>query len=196
MWVRVTVFRGDPERVDAGIVFVRDEVLPYTSKMKGSLGLAMGVDRSSGWAAVLTCWADRASLDASHQAVVARRAAAGRRIGSGETTVELFEVIGMDDHLPDRPEDLWARVTRFEPTADLDTAASSLLGDAVPTFSALDGAAVILGMVDRENGVVQSLEAFTGYDALVAARGATPGGQAASEIHEMELALFELTMPS
>jgi hypothetical protein len=54
---------------------------------------------------------------------------------------------------------------------------------------------MILGMVDRENGVVQSFEAFTGYDALVAARGAAPDGQAASEVHEMELALFELTMP-
>jgi hypothetical protein len=196
MWLRVTVFRGDPERVDAGIVFVRDEVLPFTSKMKGSLGLVMGVDRSSGRAAVLTCWDDRASLDASHQAVVARRASAGREIGSGETTVERFEVIGMDGHRPDRPGDLWARVTRFEPTADLDTAASSFLADAVPAFSALDGAAMILGMVDRENGVVQSLEAFTGYDALVAARGAVSDGQAASEVHEMELALFELTMPS
>jgi hypothetical protein len=86
-------------------------------------------------------------------------------------------------------------VTRFEPTADPDTAASSFLADAVPAFSALDGAAMILGMVDRENGVVQSFEAFTGYDALVAARGAAPDGQAASEVHEMELALFELTMP-
>jgi hypothetical protein len=44
MYVRVTSTQANPARIEEGIAYIRDEVLPKTNLMKGSLGSVVGVD--------------------------------------------------------------------------------------------------------------------------------------------------------
>ena len=45
MYARSTTVRGDPQSVDDGIAYVRDEVMPAVQQMDGCIGLSMLADR-------------------------------------------------------------------------------------------------------------------------------------------------------
>ena len=67
MFVRATTINADPARLDEGIAFVKDNVVPAVNTLPGSLGLSMFVDRDSGTTTVTTAWEtekSRADADA------------------------------------------------------------------------------------------------------------------------------------
>ena len=65
MHARTTTVQGSPERVDAGIAMVRDEVMPALEQMDGCVGLSMLVDRETGGAIVTSSWQDEQSMRAT-----------------------------------------------------------------------------------------------------------------------------------
>jgi hypothetical protein len=155
MYVRVTSTRADPARLEDGIAYIRDEVLPKTRLMKGSLGSVVGVDRSSGRGSLMSCWTDRESLDATHQAVVGMRSAAARRLDGSDTTVETFEIAHL--HLVKLAEPgSCTRTTRAEmPPEVVDRALQSFKDKVVPFFERDDGICAVMVMVNRETGVIR-----------------------------------------
>jgi hypothetical protein len=171
MYVRVTSAQADPARIDDGIAYIRDEVLPKTNLMKGSLGAVLGVDRSSGRGSFMSCWADRAGPEASHQAVVGMRAAAARRVGGSDTTVETFEIAVMHLVKPVLPGS-YTTTTRAEvPPEDIGRALQSFKDKVVPYLEKYDGLEAVMVLVNRENGLFQSLMALENREALEASRG-------------------------
>ena len=48
MYARSITIMGDPERLDEGIAYVRDEVMPTITALDGCVGLSMLVDRGTG----------------------------------------------------------------------------------------------------------------------------------------------------
>jgi hypothetical protein len=171
MYVRVTSTQADPARIDEGVAYIRDEVLPKTNLMKGSLGSVMGVDRSSGRGSLMSCWTDRESLDATDQAVVGMRSAAARRLGGSNTIVETFEIALI--HLAKLAEPgSCTRTTRTEmPPEDVDRALQSFKDKVVPFFEKDDRICTVMVMVNRETGVLQTSITLENREALVASRG-------------------------
>lgn len=171
MYVRVTSTQADPARIDDGIAYIRDEVLPKTNLMKGSLGSVVGVDRSSGRGSLMSCWTDRESLDASHQAVVGMRSAAARRLDGSDTTVETFEIALIHLVKPTGPGSC-TRTTRTEmPPDDVDRALQSFKDTVVPFFEKYDRRCAVMVMVNRETGVIQTSITVENREALEASRG-------------------------
>ena len=171
MYVRVTSTQADPARLEDGIAYIRDEVLPKTKLMKGSLGSVVGVDRSSGRGSLMSCWTDRGALDATSQAVVGMRSAAARRLDGSDTTVETFEIVHLHLVKPAEPGSC-TRTTRAEmPPEDVDRALQSFKDTVVPFFEKDDGICAVMVMVNRETGVLQTSITVEDREALEASRG-------------------------
>ena len=91
MHARVTVLKGSPTDVDAGIANFRENVSPFAKEAgKGAMLL---VDRDTGKAVAIKLWHDAAALTASEERANALRADATQQMGAtGAPTVERFEV--------------------------------------------------------------------------------------------------------
>jgi heme-degrading monooxygenase HmoA len=88
---RVNTIRGDPDKVDAATVFVRNKVLPVLKALKGYRATIMGVDRQTGGSVVSTSWDTLADLEASESKVTSLRKEAADAAGAEDVQVEIFE---------------------------------------------------------------------------------------------------------
>ena len=89
MYARSTTVRGDPNSVDEGIAYIRDEVMPAVQRMDGCVGLSMLADRTSGRCIVTTAWADYDALRLSADGVKPMRQRAAEIMG-GEVSNLVF----------------------------------------------------------------------------------------------------------
>jgi heme-degrading monooxygenase HmoA len=92
-FVRMVTVNGDPEKLDAGIVQIRNHVLPLLKAQKGYQATIASVDRQSGRLSATTVWETKADLDASESKLAGPRAEAAKAAGAGphDVQVDLFE---------------------------------------------------------------------------------------------------------
>jgi heme-degrading monooxygenase HmoA len=92
-FVRMVTVNGDPEKLDAGIVQIRNHVLPLLKAQKGYQATIASVDRQTGRLSATTVWQTKADLDASESKLAGPRAEAAKAAGAGphDVQVELFE---------------------------------------------------------------------------------------------------------
>ncbi|SDX75611.1 Antibiotic biosynthesis monooxygenase [Modestobacter sp. DSM 44400] len=92
MYARSTTVHGSPQKIDEGIGYVRDQVMPMVEQMDGCIGLSMLADRSSGRCIITTAWESEDALRASAEAVKDSRARAGEVLGSDQPEVAEWEL--------------------------------------------------------------------------------------------------------
>jgi heme-degrading monooxygenase HmoA len=92
-FVRVVEANGEPEKLDAAIVHIRNHVLPLLKAQKGYRATIAAVDRQSGRLSVSTVWDSKADLEASETKLAGPRAEVARLAGAGphDVQVEIFE---------------------------------------------------------------------------------------------------------
>lgn len=99
---RINQLYADPNRVQEGIAFLRDRVLPNLSKQQGYRSLIAGVNRMTGRVMVVSSWTTAEARAASDAAVAGQRAEAARILGAGQVEVLLFEVPFIEIKQPTR----------------------------------------------------------------------------------------------
>jgi heme-degrading monooxygenase HmoA len=92
-YVRLVTANGDPEKLDAAIVQIRNHVLPLLKTLNGYRATIASVDRQSGRLSVSTVWESKADLEASESKMAGPRAEAAKIAGAGphDVQVEIFE---------------------------------------------------------------------------------------------------------
>jgi heme-degrading monooxygenase HmoA len=92
-FVRLTTVNGDPEKLDAAIVQLRNQVLPILKAQPGYRAAIASVDRQSGRLNVSTVWETRVDLNASEGKIAGSRAEVARIAGASpnDVQVEIFE---------------------------------------------------------------------------------------------------------
>ena len=92
-FVRLVTASGDPAKLDAGVVQIRNQVLPLLKTQKGYRATIVSVDRQTGRLAASTVWETKADLDASESKLAGPRAEAAKAAGAGphDVQVEIFE---------------------------------------------------------------------------------------------------------
>jgi heme-degrading monooxygenase HmoA len=92
-FVRMVSVNGDPDKLDAAIVNIRNQVLPLLKAQKGYRATIASVDRQSGRLTASTVWDTKADLDASESKLAGPRAEAAKAAGAGpnDVQVEIFE---------------------------------------------------------------------------------------------------------
>ena len=98
-FMRVNQFAADPAKLEDGIAFVRDKVVPNVSSQPGFRSLVMGVNRMTGRGLVVTNWDSKEARDRSEPAVTDQREQAGKIFG-GPVKVTLAEMLHAELKLP------------------------------------------------------------------------------------------------
>lgn len=203
VYARSTTFRGDPDDLDAGIAFVRTEVMPAVQKMEGCIGLSMLVDRETGGSIVTSSWEDQKSMRATEQTVATMRDRAAQLFGS-RPEVREWEITTLHRLRP-VPQGACARVTWMQSDpASTDQLLELFRTVVLPQIEDLPGFCSVSMLVDRASGRSATATTYESRAALEGSRdaGADLRGAAASatsaeivDVAEFEVALAHLRVP-
>jgi hypothetical protein len=152
MYARSTTIHGDPGAVDAGVTFVRDEVMPMIRRADGCVGLSMLADPATGACIVTTSWQDEAALRSSEDVV---RTAAERTVEilGGEAELQEWEIAAMH-RVGEGRHGAASRVTwlRTDP-ASVNRAVDAVRLSLMPKLDDLAGFHSVSVMVRRDEGL-------------------------------------------
>jgi len=92
-FMRVNSLQAAPDKLEDGIRFVREQVVPMLKQQAGFRALRMGVNRENGRAYVTSAWESADTRQASDTAVRAQRGQAGELMGGIQVSVDEYEVV-------------------------------------------------------------------------------------------------------
>ena len=204
VYARSITIMGDPHRLEDGIAYVRDEVLPVITTMDGCVGLSMLADRESGQCIVTSSWRDEETMQASdlHLAPLRTR---GSQILGANPQVEEWEVAVMHrDH--DAPEGSCCRATWLRLNqGDFDRGINLYRTAMLPAMESLEGFCSASLLVNRGLGAAPAPPRRTtrGQPWTQGATGpgpsATPGSGRRAwtfiDVAEFDLAVAHLRVP-
>jgi len=204
MHARSTTVQADRQRIDDGIAYIRDEVMPAVTSMPGCMGLSMLCDRDSGRCIVTTSWDSEESMSASREAVRAMREQSADRMG-GQSDVQEWEIAVLHRERPAGDgagaQVTWARIAPNHVDELLDAYRINLM----PKLQQLPGFCSLSMLVDRKQGRTVSVTTFETREALDLVRRharslreqfARAMGAKIVDVAEMDLALAHLHAPA
>ena len=203
MYARSTTVRGDPQKVDDAIAYVRDEVMPAVRSMSGCVGLSMLCDRDAGRCIVTTAWADDTAMHATAEAVRPMRDRV-RDIVGDDVEVAEWE-IALLHRMHEAPDGACTRVTwtRGDP-AEVDRMTDTFRMALLPRLEDIDGFCSVSVLVNRDNGMCALAATYASREALMASREAVAAmrdeftaqlGMEVMDIAEFDLVLAHLRVP-
>ena len=203
MYARSTTIRGNPQSVDRGTDYVRDEVMPAVRSMDGCVGLSMIADRESGMCIVTTSWRDREAMQASAEGVRPLRDRAVEVFG-GEFEVREWEVSAMhrrhEAHHGACTRVTWLRGDPDTMDRSIDTFRMSL----IPRLEDLQGFCSVSLMTHPAEGMAVAAVAYDSQEDMIETRDdaralrdefAPAMGLAVTDVREFELVLAHLRVP-
>jgi hypothetical protein len=204
MYVRATTINADSARLDEGIAFVRDNVVPAVNTLPGSLGLSMFADRSTGTTTVSTAWQTEQARTDADMVLTPLRARGSRILGGGTPVTELFE-LAVIDRLRPAQVGFWSRLTRvtIDP-ARVEEAIDAYTSSTLHDLQLLDGYCSAALLVDRARGLGAVSVTFDSRTHLEDSRpraeeirrtGLAKAGAEVSEVREAEIVIAGLRLP-
>ena len=204
MYARSTTVQAQPDSIDAGIAYFRDEVMPALQDIDGFVGCSMIVDRDTGRCIVTANYASPEARQASAERVMPLRDRAAAVLNASSVEVDEWEIAGMHrDHRTGEGSCVRTTWLRLDP-ADLDRMVDIWKHRVLPSLEGLDGFCSASFMVDRETGRAVGTASFDSREALEASRspveairaGAAKEGRAeVVDVLEHELAVAHLDEP-
>ena len=204
MYARTTTVQADPQRIDRGIAYIRDEVMPAVQSMPGCMGLSMLCDRNSGRCIVTTSWDSEESMSASREAVRAMREQATDVMG-GQFDVDEWEIAAVH-RAHAMGEGACARLiySQLRDAGQVDRVIDAWRSSILPRLEEFDGFASVSVMVDRSAGRGVSTVCFDSREAME--RGREMGDRMREEfstrmdvditdVTDMEVAIHHLRVP-
>ena len=171
MYARSTTFQAKVSSIDAGIDFVRDEVMPAVQSMSGCLGLSMMADRHSGRCIVTSAWESRDELRASNAAVAPLRERGGMVLG-GIPYVEEWEIAVLHRHHHSHQGACVRATWMHGDPARLDAGLDLFKITTLPALENIEGFCSVSLFIDRTNSRAVSSVTFDSREAMAASRDA------------------------
>jgi hypothetical protein len=204
MYVRSTTVLADPRAIDAGVRFLRQNVMPTLEKTEGCVGLSMLADRESGRCIAATAWTTEQAMRATAERLRPVRNRFALALGGQDADVREWEVAVVHRERPAGDgagtQVTWARV---QPN-HLDDLLEAYRTNLLPRLQELPGFCAVSLLVDRRNGRTVSVTAFSDRQAAGLARKearllrdqfALAMGARIVDVAEMDLALAHLRIP-
>ena len=203
MYARSTTIRSQPSAIDAGIAFVRDEVMPKVQAVDGCVGVSLLVDRQSGRCIFTSAWETEQALRSGLELVQPMRARAEDMFG-GLRKAEQWEIAAVHrDHHAGDGACVRATWVQVDP-ARMDDGIEMYKTSVLPALADLEGFCSASLMVNRMTGRAVSSVTFDSRAAMernreqaTALKNAKTGEAGATELDEAEfdLALAHLRVP-
>lgn len=203
MYARSTTIRVQPSSIDAGIAFVRDEVMPAVRAVDGCVGISLLVNRQSGRCIFTSAWETEAALRAGLELVQPMRTRAEDMFGATRKA-EQWEIAAVHrDHTSHEGACVRATWVKVDPS-QIDGGIEMYKASVLPELEDLEGFCSASLMVNRATGNAVSSVTFDSReamernraqsDALKAAKTDEAGAQELEEV-EFDLALAHLRVP-
>ena len=203
MYARSTTVSAQPAAIDAGIAYIRDEVMPTLLRKPGCVGMSMLVDRSSGRCIVTSAWRTEGEMQACDERLWTDHGRAVRMLGEWPL-VEEWEIAVLHRDHTSRPaacvRTTWVRIEPRQADHSIDIYRMVLL----PQIREFDGFCSASFMIDRGSGCAVSSVTFDSHDAMrntrnlaavVREQGTREASAEVIEVGEFELALAHLRAP-
>ena len=204
MYARSTTIRGNPQSVDRGTDYVRDEVMPAVRRMDGCVGLSMLADHESGMCIVTTSWRDREAMQASAEGVRPLRDRAREVFGGGEIEVREWEVSAMHRR-HEAHHGACTRVTWLRGDPDgMERAIDGFRMSLMPRLDDLAGFCSVSLMTHAAEGMAVSAVTYDSREDMIETRDnaralrdefAPALGLAVTDVREFDLVLAHLRVP-
>lgn len=167
MYARSTTILGKPAAIDAGIAYVRNDVMPVLTGMDGCAGLSLVVDRLKGRIIVTSSWETMEAMGASIATAAPMRARGGEIFG-GEPVVDKWEIVMMHrEHAA--PGAACCRISWGE-AASVDATVERFRRDVMPLVERADGFCSASMFVNRLSRRLCGTVTFDSRAAMAATR--------------------------
>lgn len=203
MYARSTTFQAQPARIDAGIEFLRGQVVPTVQDMTGCLGISMMIDRRSGRCIATTAWESMAEMRASDAAMMPLRERAGT-ILRGSPFVEEWQIAVLHrDHNSNPGACIRSTWMHGEPD-QIDRGIDTFRMATLPALEHLDGFCSASMFVDRSTGRMVTSASYDSAELMARNRNAAmtlrraaarDSGVDILDVAEFELLLAQLRVP-
>ena len=203
MYARSTTIMGDPARLDDGIAYVRDDVMPTITAMDGCLGLSMLIDRDTGQCIVTSSWDSEEAMQASNLHLAPMRMRGGQIMG-GPPEVDEWEVAVMHRDHPAPAGSCcrvtWMRLNHTDIDRDIDLYRAAML----PEMESIEGFCSASLLINRALGRACNTTTYDSREALDASRerswtirdaGVREAGVDVLDVVECDLVLAHLRLP-
>jgi hypothetical protein len=167
MFTRLLTFTGT-DNIDAGVTYLRDEVLPVLHAQRGYRGVTASASRSERVIGILSLWDTEADRDASDSALGKARQEAAKLVG-GDLSVETFELVVAEIREPaDVGSALMVTRLSMEP-AKIDENLGFFSSEVLPRIMAAPGFRALRNMINRQSGEGVVGSAWADQDTMMAA---------------------------
>jgi hypothetical protein len=204
MYARSVTIMARPDSIDAGVAFVRDEVMQTLMDMQGCIGLSLLVDRASGRCITTSAWQDLDSMRASEEQLRPLRSRGAEMMGGGQPQAEEWEIAVLHrDHTSQQGACVRVAWSRMDPQ-QLDRGLEVFKSSGLPAIEGYDGFCSASVLINRENGGIVVSVNFDSRDAMdrsreqaqqVRERTIREMNAEVVEVGEFELALAHLRVP-
>ncbi|MGY1823269.1 hypothetical protein [Geodermatophilus sp. SYSU D00079] len=204
MYARSTSIRGNPDDIEKGVTYLREEVLPAASRTEGCVGLSVLADHDAGRCIVATAWADEQAMRATAEEDRTVQERLLQTVGGHSADVHQWQIAVLHR---DRPagdgagaQVTWARL----PNNHMDDLLDAYQFNLMPKLQELPGFCSVSMLVDRRQGRTVSVTTFQTREALGLVRRharslreqfARAMGATIVDVAEMDLAVAHLRVP-
>ncbi|MGY1636641.1 hypothetical protein ACI78V_08295 [Geodermatophilus sp. SYSU D00742] len=204
MYARSTSIRGNPDDIEKGVTYLREEVLPRVQQAEGCVGLSVLADHDGGRCIAATAWVDEQAMRATAEEDRAVQERLLQAVGGHSADVHQWEIAILHR---DRPagdgagaQVTWARL----PNNHVDDLLDAYRINLMPKLQELPGFCSVSMLVDRRQGRTVSVTSFESREALGLVRRharslreqfARAMGAQIVDVAEMDLALAHLRVP-
>ena len=201
MHARSITFSSSPERLDAGMTLIRDEVMPAVLSMDGCLGMSMMVDRESGRCICTTAWETEDAMLESAEAVLPLRRRVAEMLGN-EMTMAEWE-IALLHRMHTSGDGACARCSWVHAEADRIDDCIDMVRDSMSDLDQVEGFCGASLFVNREAGIAVISTSWRDTSALEATRDGArmrqqtdrDTGMDILDVAEFELVMAHLRVP-
>ena len=204
VYARSTTIEAQPSSIDAGVMHVRDEVMPALQQVDGFVGLSLLLDRESGQCIATSAWETQEAMHAGAERVRPVRDRAARAFGGGPPTVEEWEIEVLHRDRRSGPgacvRATWLKVVPDQLGRSLDFYRAAVL----PEMEKLDGFCSASLLLDRTSWRAVSSSTFESSEAMRRNRDQARSlrtsrlrdlGADQLDVGEFELAIAHLRVP-
>jgi heme-degrading monooxygenase HmoA len=165
VYARSTTFEASPDRIDAGIAYFCDEVMPALSTMDGYVGMSLLAHRESGRCILTTAWQDSAAMQSSADRIPPLRDRAAEVL-QASLSVDKWQIAAVHREHQSR-EGARVRATWLKIRPDqFDRAVEFYKTSVLPEIEQLEGFCSSSLMTDRGSGRVVVSVTYDSQDAM------------------------------
>ncbi len=152
MYLRVTAFKSDPAKLDEGIAFLKNKIIPAMSKTPGYLGATCIVDREKGEGAASTLWESLEAMNNAEQLGQQSRTQSAEATGLEVLDVDRFEITVLEMTSPTPQLPSYTRVVTAYGDPKKSDQVIEMIRAVVPQVKAQPGFRAYVAGINRMTG--------------------------------------------